>query len=354
MSGTDPCADALQMQSRFCVSMGASFSGRLLARAAEDCRAGGPTRALMAPWADATLETHFKLATPIRWLGALHDLALLGDDPALTEAYPGPDRPGDEIAAWEAAQSTMPRHAQRLAAFMEHEPQTNEVRRSVCLIGGFLTIAQATSLSLRVFELGASAGLNQRFDTYHYDLGKAGFWGAATAKVRLEMEWRGGPPPLGAPLRVVERLACDRRPISLADAASRRRLKAYIWAEQRDRFVRLDAAIAEALAADTHVAAEDAVDFTLSRVTLQEGTASVLFHSVFWQYMPRDKQAALDAAITAIGAGARPSAPFAWLRMEPSVTSPADMEVLLTLWPGGETRRLAGCHSHGAWVAWEG
>jgi hypothetical protein len=155
-------------------------------------------------------------------------------------------------------------------------------------------------------------------------------------------------------LRVVARLACDRKPISLTEAASRRRLQAYIWADQRDRFVRLDAAIAEALAADIHVAAEDAVDFTSSRVTPEEGMASVLFHSVFWQYMPPDKQAALEAAIGANGARASASAPFAWLRMEPSESRLAEMDVLLTIWPGGDTRRLARCHSHGAWVEWQG
>jgi len=353
MTDTDPIAEALRIQGRVCASMGAPFSEALLTRAAEDVRAEGPTRDLMGPWAGATLEAHFKLATPLRWLGALHDLALSGDDPALTNAYPGPDRPGDETAAWDAARRAMRRDAPRLVAFMDHEPQTNEVRRSVCLIGGFLTIAQATGLPLRVFELGASAGLNHLFDRYYYEFGAAGAWGAAEAKVRLDTDWRGGPPPLGAPMRVVERAACDRKPVPLTDAASRRRLKAYVWADQRDRFIRLDAAIAEAVAMDTQVEAQDAVDFTLSRVAPREGTASVLFHSVFWQYMPADKQAALDAAITGIGARATASAPFAWLRMEPSERSLAEMEVLLTLWPEGETRRLARCHSHGAWVEWD-
>jgi hypothetical protein len=40
--------------------------------------------------------------------------------------------------------------------------------------------------------------------------------------------------------------------------------------------------------------------------------------------------------------------------MEPGAQSRAEMEVRLTLWPGEETRRLARCHPHGAWVEWEG
>jgi hypothetical protein len=53
MTDTVASADALQIQGRICALLGAPFSGALLAHAAEDCRAGGPTRALMAPWTEA-------------------------------------------------------------------------------------------------------------------------------------------------------------------------------------------------------------------------------------------------------------------------------------------------------------
>jgi hypothetical protein len=38
--------------------------------------------------------------------------------------------------------------------------------------------------------------------------------------------------------------------------------------------------------------------------------------------------------------------------MEPAPTSFADMELRLTLWPGGAERRLARVHPHGASVEW--
>jgi hypothetical protein len=67
--------------------------------------------------------------------------------------------------------------AARIADFMSHEPQTNEVRRSAVLLPGFLTIAAETGLPLRILELGASAGLNQLWDRRHYRLGEIGEWG---------------------------------------------------------------------------------------------------------------------------------------------------------------------------------
>ncbi len=353
MSDPSAVAQAFRLQSRFCIQSGAPFCGALLERAAADVEAGGPTRALMAPWAEAPLETQFKQATPLRWLGALHDLALSGDDPAFSATYPC-DGGGDADAAWIRARIAMREYPERLAAFMAHEPQTNEVRRSVCLIGGFLEVARVTGLPLRVFELGASAGLNQGFDRFRYDLGAAGAWGDPAARVILDTDWRGAPPPLGAPLTVVDRAACDRAPIDLGNAAARRRLKAYVWADQADRLARLDAVMAETIGAGVSVEMRDAVDFTSARVDPRPGTASVLFHSVFWQYMPEASQTVLALAIADVGARASAAAPFAWLRMEPAPATTADMEVRLTLWPGGEDRLLAKCHPHGAWVAWEG
>ena len=84
----------------------------------------------------------------------------------------------------------------------------------------------------------------------------------------------------------------------------------------------------------------------------QRGTATVVMHSVFWQYMPPESQAALAQVIDGHGAQAGPEAPFAWLRMEPAPDNMAVMELRLTLWPGGQEQLLAEVHPHGAWVKW--
>ena len=84
------------------------------------------------------------------------------------------------------------------------------------------------------------------------------------------------------------------------------------------------------------------------------GVATVVFHSVFFQYMPADSQAALVETLAAFGARANADAPLAWLRMEPAADNPAMMELRLTLWPDGGERLLATAHPHGAWVEWCG
>jgi hypothetical protein len=71
------------------------------------------------------------------------------------------------------------------------------------------------------------------------------------------------------------------------------------------------------------------------------------------QYMTREAQSALEAALLDAGAGATVEAPIAWLSFEPRDTLASDMVVRLTTWPGGQERLLAVAHPHGSWVRWE-
>jgi hypothetical protein len=349
----DPIPGALRMQAGVCRDFGAPFQAAMLERLAADYEAGGPVRGLMLPWSGASARKLFDDAAPIRLGNAFTHLALGDEAPALAAAYPSAARPaGDIDAAWRAAQAAMTDHRDHLAAFMGHEPQTNEVRRSGCLLGGFLAVAAATGLPLRCFEIGASAGLNLFWDRFHYRLSDAE-WGEPASPVEIPVAWNGPPPPQ-ATVVVAERAACDRRPTDLTDAAQRRRLLACIWPGQFDRLARSRAAIDLALASAVHVDAADALDWTRDRVRPQAGAATVLYHSIFWQYLPHETRDALAAAIAGIGACATADAPFAWLRMEPPMTNLATVELRLTLWPGADDRRLGEVHPHGAWVRWGG
>lgn len=347
MTDAPAVLQALLFQSRACRSMGSALNATILEQAAQDWRDGGSVRDLMAPWAGGDAQAQFDAASPLRLIGALHELALSGADPALSAAYDALDAE----AIWTAAQPAMIRHAARLAAFMSHEPQTNEVRRSICLVGGFLEVARTTGLPLRCFEIGASAGLNLSWDRYRYRMGDAA-WGDPDASVNMDTDWSGPPPATDAKVSVVERAACDRRPTDLADPDQRRRLLAYIWADQTDRLARIRAAIDLAVARGVSVEQADALDWTRARVAPWAGAATVLYHSVFWQYMPAQSQKALAELVATIGARASPDAPFAWLRMEPNPENMLVMQVRLTLWPDGQERVLAEVHPHGAWVRW--
>ena len=341
---------ALRLQSKACAYLGSAFHAELLNCAAADLEAGGAVSTLLAPWARADAKAIMAAAVPLRLLGALHDLVLSGEDPALSAVYPRIGQATDVQAAWRQAVRAIVERQTQLARFMEHEPQTNEVRRSVCLLAGFLTIAQETGLPLRCFEIAASAGLNLFWDHYRYSLGDVA-WGPESP-VHLPTDWSGPLPPVEAKVAVIERAACDRRPVDLTDPIQRRRLLAYVWPDQFERLERLRAAIDLALALNIEVEAADAVEWTARTADPAPGAATVIYHSVFWQYMPPESQTALRETIEHLGAQATAQAPLAWLRMEPPPENMAGMEVRLTLWPGGEERVLADVHPHGASVRW--
>ena len=225
----DPLTQVFETQAAICESFGSPFYAGLSRRIAGDI---DPIRPLFAPWAGASFEALMGPAVALRFLGAIHDLALSGDDAALTAAFPPAS---DADAAWAATKAAVGREPARIAAFMGHEPQTNEVRRSACLLPGFLTIAAETRLPLACLELGASAGLNQLWSRFRYDYGAAGAWGDPASPLTLTADWTGPSAPWDAPVRVVSDLGLgfllflagyeidlrrfDRRALSLAGRA---------------------------------------------------------------------------------------------------------------------------------------
>jgi hypothetical protein len=143
-------------------------------------------------------------------------------------------------------------------------------------------------------------------------------------------------------------------PVDLSDPQAVLRLRAYVWPDQAARAARLQGAITLAQQGLPPVDAGDAAEWVAQQLAAPlPGAATVLVHSVVWQYLPPATRAAIETTLAEAGARATPSAPLAWLRME-FYESGAPAELRLTLWPGGEERTLARAHPHGEWVEWLG
>jgi len=346
-------SDACRFQARLCEAFGSPFSGAVLDIIAADSAEGGAFARLAAPWAGVEVRRITADAAPLRFLGALHYLVLSGSAPDLAALYP----PAASAADPDRLATILPKAAEAsfdfFGRFITSPPQTNEVSRSKCLVGGFLTVAAETGMPLRCLEIGSSAGLNQNWSLYRYAYDGGWEWGDPAAPVRFTAGWTGGAPPLPANARVTERFGCDQNPIDIGDTEQALRLQAYVWPDQAERLGNLRAAIEVAKAAPPGLEQVDAAVWARTHAVPKPGVATVLFHSVVWQYLATEVRNALRETIAAAGAAAAADRPFAWLRMEPSLTHPAGMqEVRLTLWPGGEDRLLALAHPHGATVDW--
>src|SRR5580658_1787799 len=95
----DPLERMFRTQAEICASFGSPFYAALAGRAASDL---DQLRRIFAPWQGQTIEELMGAAVSLRFLGAVHDLALSGDDLALSAAFPPAS---DAAAAWEAARA---------------------------------------------------------------------------------------------------------------------------------------------------------------------------------------------------------------------------------------------------------
>jgi hypothetical protein len=294
-------------------------------------------------------------AVPLRWAGALHHLALRGLPP-WAPLWARAAATDDELDA--AIRCAWAQHRRHCEAALALPPQTNEVMRSAVLLPGLLHIAARTGLPISLLEIGASAGLNLWCDRFHHDY-SAWQWGDKRSALKLGSEWRGNvPADAGANLQITRRAACDAHPIGLTHADEGLRLASFIWPDQAERLARLHAAralVGACMAAEgVAVQALPASAFVGRELqTLPSGQATVLMHSLVWQYIAAEEQAAITARVEAAGLRASATSPLAWLRMEPLAAS-LEVELRCRLWPGGEDRLLARCHPHGAWVQWLG
>jgi hypothetical protein len=197
-----------------------------------------------------------------------------------------------------------------------------------------------------LLEVGASAGLNLRFDRYRYGGGGVS-WGPAETPVDLSGLWLEAPPHLPAELLVVERRGCDPRPVDAATAEGRLQLESSLWADQVVRLKRLRAAF-EVAAREPATVQRASVDAWLPRVldAPQRGVTSVVFHAIVYEYFSDAVQRGFREALARAGAAATAGAPLAWLRFEPTPAT-RGYAVTLTTWPGGEERVVATAGAHG-------
>lgn len=339
-------AEVLAFQADACRIVGSSLYERILRGALADLQEGGVCATVL----DDHHEDPFGSALALRFLGAVHRIVLEGRAPALAALYPsvgGDPADGDPVPAFLA---TVAEHAEEVRARLADGVQTNEVGRSAALIGGYAEVARRTGLPLRVREVGASAGLNLRFDRYAYDTGEQ-VAGDPDSPLRFEGFWEAPPPDLSGELVVADRRGCDRNPLDPTSQADRLTLLSFVWPDQEARLARLRAALAVAQQVPVAIDHADAADW--ARAQLDEsrpGTATVLVHSIVLQYLNPARRRDLRDAIADAGRRATVDAPVAWLRMEPATDEAAD--VRLTLWPGGEERLLGTAGYHGPPVRW--
>ncbi|BFV59098.1 DUF2332 domain-containing protein [Kitasatospora sp. CMC57] len=349
-------AAMIDRQADACGELGSPLYEFLLRRAALDVASGGPCAAAVVGHEDAPGPD----AIALRLLGGVHALVLTGRAPDLAAYYPSAGGrftlpvPG---GAWTAFRTTVADHLDWVRSWLTRPPQTNETGRANLLIAGLLHLLADTPRPVRLFELGASAGLNLLADRFRCEW-SGGAHGPAGSPVRLTDAWRGDPVfPLDRPLpelEFTERRGCDLTPIDPLSPEGALALRAYVWADRPERAARLDGALALAAEHPVKVERIGAADF-LGPVSVAEEALTVVWHSVMRQYVPAEEWARVEAELARLAAASTPTAPFAHLAFEPTrVGGSEQRRFVLTVRAGtGPAQVLAEAVPHGlpAW-AW--
>lgn len=336
--------DRLTRMARSCAEMGSPLYGALLESAVRDYRAGGAVAAVLDADADRS-------RIGLRLMAALHYLALSGDD-ELASHFPSTDGDGDAAALWAVARNRFERDAETIEALMDRTLQTNEPARATPLMAGYCWLSARFGLPMRTFEVGASAGLNLRWDAFAYDGGTWKYGGPSPLVLRNATR-SGAPSHLGERPAVVERRGCDLHPLDAASPVDATELLSFVWPDQTERVERLRAALVVAKDLPVTIDRADLLDWIPRATAPRDGTLTVVHESVVAEHLPRDTRRALSQAIAEQGARATASAPFAWLRMEPS---DGTYVTELFTWPdrrgGGVTIATSDGHAQG--LAWTG
>lgn len=345
MASPDQVREAFREQARWCERLGSPFTARLCTVLADTLDPASAIGARVLGWTGNPMSD----ALALRLCGGLHALVRDGDAPVLAPLYPPAPLP-DEAMLARLLPMALVEHASALDPWLDSPPQTNEVGRSGPLMSGLLVLAARFGLPLRLFELGASAGLNLQLDRYGYELGGVTA-GASESPVRIRPDWKGAPPP-AAEVRIAGRAGVDLNPLDPIEEGER--LLAYVWPDQARRLAQLKGALDIATAQPPQVDQGDAADWLEAKLPIapQPGVCRVALHTVAFQYFPAAVQERIKARLRAAGAEASADAPLAWLRLE-KLAADEQFSLRLRTWPG-DGKLLAWSHPHGTWMEWIG
>ena len=150
-----------RIQAEGCKQLDSPLTAGLVERFSEDYIAGGPVHALLKDWSGSPVAD----AVALRLAGALHGAALTKRAPALAIAYAAANEGHlDMTTLWSHAQDFLAHEQEWVRDYLQFAPQTNEARRSILLLTGFLYLADQFDMDIHMLELGASAGLNMNWD----------------------------------------------------------------------------------------------------------------------------------------------------------------------------------------------
>lgn len=243
------------------------------------------------------------------FFGAVHHLLLQGPDYAdhpLATYYPSivghSAKPPSTTAGPHLIDFCTEHYVELVETIRTRLVQTNHVQRAIGLRLGLTAIP--THQPIHLIEVGASAGLNLRFDRYGYAIGEQRINPDSPVQLTADLYGTTPLPDLAAtaipPRASVQGI--DLNPVDVRDPDARAWLEALVWPENHDQRALLSAAMALVAHDPPPIHHGDAIDL-LPRIAaeLPAGEPRVVYHSATRMHVPRSQLAAFDDAIDSVG-----------------------------------------------------
>jgi hypothetical protein len=266
---------------------------------AEDWEAGGPTRIVCRGYENAPRRSVINL----RLLAGVFRLVLTGRAPELVPFYLCLGGTAPASQAWPVMREVIGKHVEELHSALAVPPQTNEVGRSVALLVGLFDLVAGSGVrSIRLLELGASAGLNLLLDRYAY---RGDFWqfGFSDSEVQFVNPIEGRVRP--EHFMITARAGCDLHPVDATTAEGRLLLTSFVWPFDLDRHERLSSALAIAATHPVCVDKASASSWLPRALAADRDELPVVWHSITQMYWPNDELTAVERILSDYGSRSR-------------------------------------------------
>lgn len=302
------------------------------------------------------LHTQYHLPLPNILFGAVHYLLLKNTEHPLADFYPtikGSSAKKFSENTYSLFRNFCFEYENDIKSLISNRRvQTNEVLRSSCLFPGFSYISYLTNSNpLGIIEIGSSAGFNLVWDKYCYDYGLDFRYGELKSPLTLQCAFKYGKIPYLARtnLSVDFRLGIDLNPLNIFNIDDVDWLKALIWPEHLNRFMRLLQVINILRENPPTIIAGDALQLlpeVLSKVP--NNLSLVIFHTFTFYQLSKSQR---EEFITLITNESRKRDIFV-LSIMSLHEGGAKLQLDIYIKGNREVIDLAYCHSHGEWIEW--
>lgn len=301
------------------------------------------------------------LTVVVRLVHALHELALNGKEPALTELYPtndpaAPYRPPTKDRLGQAIRHALAEHKLFFLGRLQSEGLPDELLFQSLVVPALLAAVQAAGMNEIVLTvINAGTGLVMLPDRYQLtDMTDKASVSIGSGELGIPVQWTGNNPGNNK-IHIRERAGWATRALDPASRELQQQVVSVCPPEHHQRMATIRAALRLTAGARIHTDRGNPVQWLNTRLA-QHWTGAV--HCIV--ELPAKEKPTFDPARALAQKNATADAPVCWVSVEIPDQAPlsyplsSEYQVRLDCWPVNSSARVASLRMPGMQITWHG